>query len=137
MMEMEISQKGFAAFNGKIVHLKQEIPGMVQRVAMAAATIVTEEARPTIPRDSGDAARSLRHYLTNSGGAAVEGGSTVDYYRWLELGGASGRNHANKRALVEEGRYIYPSYLRNEKRVEQIAQEEMKRTVDGIGLEAT
>lgn len=137
MMEMEISQTGMASFNGMIVHLKAEIPAMMQRAAMAAATITTESARPTIPRDSGDAARSLRHFLTNSGGAQVEGGSTIDYYRWLELGGASGRNLTNKRPLVEDGRYIYPAYLRNAKRVEQIAQEELTKTVNSAGLEAT
>lgn len=133
-MEMKVSTAGMAEINGAIARLKTNLPTVIQHIALQASALTVESARPTIPRASGDAARSVRHFLTNTG-AAVEGGDTVDYYRWLELGGASGRNHANKRAIVDQGRYIYPGYLRVEKKIEAMMNQEMTTAVETAGLE--
>lgn len=133
-MEMKVSTDGMAQINGAINRFKTNIPAMVQHIALLASGLTVESARPTIPRESGDAARSVRHFLTNTG-AAAEGGGTIDYYRWLELGGASGRNHANKRAIVDQGRYIYPGYLRVEKKIETMMNEETTKAIEAAGLE--
>jgi len=132
-MDMSISQDGMVQVGQAILRLKADIPGVVSRVVFAAAGISVDAARPTVPRDSGDAARSLRHFLTNTG-AAVEGGASVDYYRWLELGGASGRKHANKRPTVADGRYIYPGYLRSEQKIQIVMEESLSKAVTDAGL---
>lgn len=137
MMEMKIGSEGSARFVKQLADLKDAIPAIISRVTMTAAGIVTDEARPTIPRVSGDAARSLRHYLTNGGGAEVEGGSTIDYYRWLELGGASGRKLSNKRPEISDGRYIYPAYVRNENKITTVITEEFTRAIQESGLGVT
>lgn len=135
-MEMKVSVDGIAQIGSAMARLKSNLPAIVQNITLLASGLTVDSARPTIPRESGDAARSLRHYLTNTG-AAAEGGSSVDYYRWLELGGASGRNLANKRPVVEDGRYIYPGYLRVEKRIQAMMEEEITKAVDNAGLEGS
>lgn len=133
-MDMKVSADGMAQVSGAVERLRANLPAVIQHIALEASRFTVESARPTIPRESGDAARSVRHFLTNTG-AAAEGGGTIDYYRWLELGGASGRNLANKRPVVEQGRYIYPGYLRVEKRVEAMMSDEMVKAIDSAGLE--
>lgn len=132
-MDMSISTKGMDNIGQALVRLKSDIPGMVSRIAFDAAGITITSARPTVPRDSGNAARSLRHYLTASG-AAAEGGGTITYYRMLELGGSSGRKHTTKRPIMSDGRYIYPGYLRSQKTIQSAMETGMTRAVHDSGL---
>lgn len=132
-MEMDIDASGIAEVNGALRRLNEAIPAATQNMALLAAGMTIESARPTVPRRSGEAARSLRHYL-NGAGATAEGGSTVEYYRWLELGGLSGRKHSNRRETVTDGRYIYPGYLRKQAAIQSMMETELSRTVDIAGL---
>jgi hypothetical protein len=132
-MDLEVSSSGFAEVGGALARLQEAIPVATQTIALTAAGITIDSARPTIPVDSGDAKRSLRHYLTNDG-ATAEGGGSIDYYRYLELGGLSGRKHTSRRDVVTDGRYIYPGYLRSEDRITQMMNDEIVKAVQQSGL---
>lgn len=132
-MDIEVGTSGFAEMNGALERLKEAIPASTQNMALLAAGITIDSARPTVPRVSGEASRSLRSFLTSTG-AVAEGGSTVDYYRWLELGGLSGRKHSNSREVVTDGRYIYPGYLRKEAAIQEMMNTELNETVNRSGL---
>lgn len=132
-MEIQVDSTGFAEVDGALQRLKESIPAATQSIAFLAAGITIDSARPTVPVVSGASARSLRHYLT-SGGATAEGGSTVDHYRWLELGGLSGRRHSNRREVVTDGRYIYPGYVRKQSEIQDMMSVELTKTVHQSGL---
>lgn len=132
-MDISIKQKGITQFQGNLVRFTSQIPNMITGAGLEAARITIDEARPTIPRRSGDAARSLRAYVTGTGGIA-EGGKSVDYFRWLALGGASGRQHANKRPLSNPDRYVYPGYIKGQDRIKVMMQNSLNTYLGNTGL---
>lgn len=132
-MDISTRVEGVTQFQGKLVRFTSEIPNLLVGIGLEAAQITNEEARPTIPRRSGNAARSLRAYVTGTGGIA-EGGSSIDYFRWLALGGASGRQHANRRPLSDPDRYIYPGYLRGQDKIKLMMEQSLSNYLDNAGL---
>lgn len=100
---------GLSDTNRKLDTLADNAERMSDDVSVTVAGMVIEKAQPKVPRVSGIAAGSLQAYVTNEG-ATASGGEGVEYYRWLELGGASGRGGSNVREIIPEGRYIRPAY---------------------------
>jgi hypothetical protein len=131
---LSVESSGIGEMNGAIRRFKESIPTAVQQVAFEAAGITVSVARPTIPSVSGQSARSLQHYLVE-GGAEVEGGKTVEHYRWLELGGASGRKHTNVRPIVSDGRYIFPAYEHSENKIQALMEAGLNEAIRDSGLE--
>lgn len=132
-MEITTKVEGITQFRGKIVSFSAQIPNLLVGAGLEAARITNEEARPTIPRRSGDAARSLRAYVTGTGGIA-EGGKSIDYFRWLALGGASGRQLANKRPISDPDRYIYAGYLKGQDRIKIMMEKSLNTYLANAGL---
>ena len=132
---MQITTKvdGITQFQGNLVRFVSDVPNLIVGAGLEAARITNEEARPTIPRRSGDAARSLRAYVTGTGGIA-EGGKSIDYFRWLALGGASGRQLANKRPIRNPDRYIYPGYVKGQDKIKLMMEESLNRYLGNVGL---
>lgn len=131
---MKIEIKGAAEFVSKVKNLKGKTDEVIREVALKAAIVVIDEARPTVPRQTGAAASTLQAYATASG-AKAEGGEGIEYYRWLELGGLSGVKHSVSREIVPEGRYIYPGYTGQRKKIEEMASQEFARIARKAGLE--
>lgn len=99
-----------------------------------AAGMVVKSARPTVPVDTGAARRSVR-VLDYSGGAAAAGGSVaVPYFGWLSFGGAAGRNHSVHRAVVPDGRYLWPGYLREHGAIELLGRTILWEALHDAGL---
>ena len=134
MPEQEV--KGLREFNQSLAKFRDDLPKAVQEISLNAVTITVTDAVPTIPRVSGRAASSVQGFVTNEG-ASVTGGQNVDYYRWLELGGASGRNLANTRPIVKDGRYLNPAYERNKARISADSERMLIEAARRAGLEVT
>jgi len=134
MADFSVQMKGLEEFNAGLQRLAATLPTTASSVALASANVVTDEARPDVPVVSGRAAGSLQAYQTG-GGAVSEGGGTIAYYRWLELGGAAGRNHAVLRPVKKDGRYIQPSYERNKADVQKLLDEALAKACRDAGLE--
>lgn len=107
---MPIYVRGVDEFTGKVRLFVSRVPGeVVQKTGKELAEETISAARPEVPVVSGRAAGSLREVMTASG-AIAEGGEGVEYYAWLEYGGASGVGLSNLREVYGNGRYIYPAY---------------------------
>jgi phage gpG-like protein len=92
--------------------LDASLPKTMRRAMNTAAQVVVDEARPTIVRRSGRAARNLRVASTQSNVRVRWGGARVPYAPWLEFGGRVGRNKSVVRTFRPEGRFIFPAYRR-------------------------
>lgn len=125
-IDINVKMAGYVEVRGQIAQFKNELPGVVEGISYTAAKMTAEKARPDVPVDSGRAAQSVQAYMTG-GQAMVQGGKGVDYYAWLEYGGASGRNLSNRRATVPEGRYIYPAYQQVVTDIERHMNAELER----------
>lgn len=128
---IKIQDTGFGA---AIAQVQDQIPAMVEGVVLFAAQITIDTARPGVPTVTGKAAKSLQAFLSGGLGIA-QGGGVIDYYRWLELGGESGRAHANRRPVIPEGRYIWPAYQRKEDEIRTEMESAVNKLVASAGLE--
>lgn len=115
--------------------LTNAAPALLADATEQAATITIDLARPTVPRRSGRAASSLQAYATGER-AVAGGGAGVDYYRWLELGGAAGRGHAVVRAR-SSGRYLKPAGERAEAEVRKAMAGALEDACRAAGLDLT
>lgn len=130
----EVKVKGLKEFNQAMAAMRDALPATAQKVALNAARIVVEDAVPTIPRRSGKAVRSVQGLATNEG-ASVTGGDGVVYFRWLAVGGASGRKLANKRKIIRPDRYLNPAYTRNEDRIQRESEIIFNKALRDAGIE--
>jgi hypothetical protein len=136
MMGGTIEAKGLVEFNAALKRASEDVPQVVQRIALSVALIVVNAAVPTIPRRSGRAAKSVQGFASGQG-ANVTGGQGIEYYRWLELGGRSGRGLANVRPVRKDGRYINPAYERNKKQAQSLMETELTKALRAAGLGVT
>lgn len=134
MADAEVRVKGLKEFNQAVMAMRDVLPKTAQAVSLNAARIIVTDAVPTIPRRSGRAAKSVQGMATNEG-ASVTGGSGVVYFRWLAIGGASGRKHANVRKIVKPDRYLNPAYERNKERIQKESQEMFNKALRQAGIE--
>jgi hypothetical protein len=125
--------KGLDEFEGSLRRLSGSLSSTLSIASTESATLVVDSARPTVPRRSGRAASSLQAYATGES-AVAGGGSGVVYYRWLELGGAAGRNHAVVRPR-SDGRYIKPAYERRQADIAAILEKSLRQACAEAGLE--
>lgn len=134
MADAEVSVKGLKEFNRAVKGIREVLPKTAQEVSLNAVRIIVTDAVPTIPRRSGRAAKSVQGLATNRG-ASVTGGTGVPYFRWLAIGGASGRRHANKRKIVKPDRYLNPAYERNKERIQSETQAMFDKALRAAGIE--
>ena len=133
-MDSTVEAKGLKEFNTALDKFAGDLPETTRAIALSAVTAVVTDAVPTVPRVSGRAASSIQGLVTNEG-ASVIGGQNLEYYRWLELGGASGRNHATVRPIVKDGRYINPAFERNKSAIEADMEQKLAAAARQAGLE--
>jgi hypothetical protein len=135
MSDSGIDVKGLAEFDASMQRLSSSLPEVATQVSITAAGMVITSARPTVPTRTGRAASSLQVYVTGSIGTAG-GGEGLAYYRWLELGGAAGRNLSVVRPK-SEGRYISPAYDREQAAIQAVMEQSLAQACKDSGLEVT
>lgn len=129
--QVGVKATGLPDMGGQVATFQDKLPGLVAEINLKAAELVSNEARPTVPVDSGRAASSVQAYMT--GGIAItQGGDGVDYYWWLEVGGISGHHGSNKRQVVPEGRYIWPAYERMTPQVQNLMETALSNLTSAI-----
>ncbi len=133
MAEFDAEIKGLTEFDAGLQRLSTVLPESAQRGSLLVAGIVVTAARPTVPVRSGRAAASLPEYQTG-GGAVASGGEGLAYYRWLELGGAAGRNLAVIRPIKKDGRYINPAYEQKQPQIQELLEQSLKQACSDAGL---
>lgn len=124
-----IEVDGLIEFEKSLTGLRADIRGLSSDVTLDAATEVIDAARPLVPQKSGKASRTLRAFQQGTD-ALAEGGDGIDYYAWLEFGGASGRKHANVRPKVTEGRYLVPGFRIASNNIQALMEKVLKRYVE-------
>lgn len=103
-----------------------------------AADVVIEDASSLVPRGPSGAARaSLKARSGQREAVAVGGGRKAPYYPWLDFGGRVGRKRSVERRVIKEGRYLYPSWSQNRKRILELLADEIAEVAKGAGLEVT
>lgn len=134
-MADEIRIKGLKEFKTKLRALDKNAPKQLRVAGNAAAGIVVDTSKPTVPVLKGSARASIRAASTQSAARVRGGGARVPYFGWLEFGGRVGRNFAVKRPRIKEGRYIWPGYIRRREAVRNELADALERAARSAGLE--
>lgn len=126
--------EGLEEFQRGLRELQERMPETARNVGFSSAKKTILLAVPNVPEITGATVQSLIAIATNHGGIS-EGGSTVEHYAWLELGGRSGRRLSNRRPFVSKGRYIVPAYEENKELIGEALEEELIKAVKLSGLD--
>lgn len=101
-----------------------------------AADIVVADAQGLVPRGpSGDARASLKARSGQREAVASGGSRKAPYYPWLDFGGRVGRKRSVERRFIKSGRYLYPAWSDNRKKVLDLLAEEIVEVAKSVGLE--
>jgi hypothetical protein len=135
-VEEAIRVKGLAELSRALRRVDKEAPKGLRLVGNQAADLMIDQTRPTMPKRTGRAARSLRAQSTRTSARVTAGGKIAPYYPWLDYGGEGrikGRPPA--REFIKAGRYLYPTLGRNRGKIERILQSGIVAVAEGAGLD--
>lgn len=103
-----------------------------------AADIVVDDAAQLVPRGASGAARaSLKARSGQREAIAVGGSRKALYYPWLDFGGRVGKKRSVERKFIKSGRYLYPAWSDNRKKVLDLLADEIVEVAKSVGLEVT
>lgn len=132
-MSVPIRIDHLAELQGAIRRAGEDLPKTLELFLAAAAKMTAGDAQGLVPTRTGAARASLR-----ADGARVTGGGTrAPYFGWLEFGGRTGINNSVERRFVRGGRYIWPAFDANRKRLMGILDDDVADAVRRAGLEVT
>jgi len=119
-------------------NLRQMDSGAARALRLAgneAANIVVDSAKPTVPRRSGKAAASIKARSSQLATRVSAGSARAPYFPWLDYGGKVGKDNSASRPWEPDGRYIYPAYRREKRRVEETLRAALGRLAADSGVE--
>lgn len=132
-----INVEGLKEFTKALKAVDKDLPKALRLAFNESADLVVDDAKPTVPRRSGRASKSVRKSSTRTKARVSGGSKRVPYYGWLDFGGKSGKDGAVYRQYRSDGRYIYAAYfpLRDSGRFAEVMQGELLDIARQAGLE--
>lgn len=109
-MPTAIKVEGLSEFKTNLKKLDRDLPKALRIALNEAADIVVTGTKSKMPHRSGRAKGSVKARSTQNKARVIEGGNRASYVPWLEFGGRVGKSHGVRRALMSDGRYLYPTY---------------------------
>src|SRR5262245_7361093 len=134
-MAEAIKVTGLAEFSRNLKKLDSDLPKALRVALNEAADVITDYARPRIPKRTGRAARSLKSRSTRTEVRVSAGGNRAPYYPWLDFGGRVGRARSVSRPFLKDGRYIYAGYFARKHQFAEVLEEALLKTVRAAGIE--
>lgn len=136
MTEVHVEIRGLRELDVAFGQMTRDLPGEMSKDFLAVTQKVAGIASGKVPRRSGRAAGSFRT-KTTKGGATIEAGGGIDYYPWLDFGGAVGRNKSVVRPWVAKGRYLFPTMTDHELDLIKAADDAVERSAKSAGFATT
>lgn len=135
MDELKISVGGLSQLSRGLRAIDAGAPKELRIALNSAAQLLVDEVKPTIPKVTGAAARSLVARSTRTSARVACGGKKAPWFPWLDFGGqgrVAGRPPA--RDFIREGRYVYPGLRRIRPRIEAQLQDSISAVIAGAGM---
>jgi hypothetical protein len=134
-VEPAIQIEGLRELAGALRRLGTGAHKAMRLAGNEAADIVVQDARGRVPTKTGAARASIKTRSTQSAVRISSGGKRAPYFPWLDYGGRVGPNKSVKRPFIADGRYIYPAFGANRRRVEDTYRAAILRIAADAGLE--
>lgn len=135
MTDLKISVGGLAALSRGLKKIDADAPRQMRLCFNAAADLLVDRTKPTVPEKSGAARRSIKARSTRTSARVGVGGRKAPYFPWLDFGGQgriAGRPAA--RDFLKEGRYIYPTLRKIRPQIEQSLHDGISAVIAGAGM---
>lgn len=129
--------EGLAQFRRGLKTMDKDLPKGIRIALNGVVDIVVDDARPRIPRRSGDAAASLKSQSTQSKARIKAGGRRAPYFPWLDFGGRTGPGGSVVRPFFKKGRYVWLSFADKQTEVTAALEDAMVSVARGAGLDVT
>lgn len=129
--------EGLAQFRRGLKTMDKDLPKGIRIALNGVVDIVVDDARPRIPRRSGDAAASLKSQSTQSKARIKAGGRRAPYFPWLDFGGRTGPGRSVVRPFFKKGRYVWLSFADKQTEVTTALEDAMVSVARGAGLDVT
>jgi len=134
-VEAKIEIGGLAQLNRGLRAVGADAPKELRIGLNAAAQLLVDEARPTVPSVSGAARRSMVARSTRTSARVAVGGRKARHFPWLDFGGQGKvKGRPAEREFIREGRYVYPALRRIRPRIEAQLQESISAVIRNAGL---
>lgn len=129
---------GLADRQGALRRARSDLPEILRVFLGKAADMTADDAASLVPRGPSGAARaSLRVDRSQTAATVLGGGRRAPYYGWLEFGGRTGIKNSVERRFVRGGRYIWPAYDQNRKRLLAMLDDDVRDMARAAGLDVT
>lgn len=130
-----IEIQGLRDFMRSLRDMDAALPKALRLAGNAAAAIVVDDAAGRVPRRSGRAAASIKAKSTRVAVRITSGGKRAPYFPWLDYGGKVGPAKSVSRPWRPDGRYVYPAFTDNRKRVDEAYRGALQEIARESGLE--
>ena len=130
-----IAIDGLSQFVRNLKALDREVPKALRLAFNAAADVVVQDARASVPSRSGKARGSVKARSTQTASRVVGGGNRAPYYPWLDFGGRVGKGKSVHRPFLKYGRYIYNSWYDNQPKYVKLLEEALLDAASSAGIE--
>lgn len=128
--------EGLTQFRRGLKDIDAALPKALRLAFNEAADAVVSDARPRVPRRSGDARASVKARSTQTKARVSGGGRRAPYYPWLDFGGKIPRG-PRRPFIGRTGRYIYRAFFaRRDEFVDNLSEQLVKVARDA-GIEVT
>ena len=130
--------QGLAELNLALSRIEPQLRKNLNKRMRAIAAEVRDAVRAVMPKRSGRARASVRSGVSITGAYIVSGKKEVPYVPWLDFGGTlrptGGRKGLQRRPVIREGRYLYPTIARLAPKTRDAARQAIEDTKNELGL---
>jgi hypothetical protein len=123
---VRVELRGAKDLNRAFKRLETGLEKELRAAFREIARTVAGRAAAKVPRLSGVAAGSIKPRASQTGAGIAFGGSSAEYYPWLDFGGRVGRGKSVYRDLVVGGRYVYPTIAESKDDIGRMADEAIR-----------
>jgi hypothetical protein len=127
--QLKVEVGGLAQLSRGLRAVDAGAPKELRLAFNAAAQLLIDKAKPTVPSVSGAARRSMVARSTRTGGKTAPSFPGLDFGG---LGRRSGRPAA--REFIREGRYVYPTLRKIRPEIEKQLQDSLTAVIRNAGL---
>lgn len=135
MAESEIKIIGWREYNRALYRMDKDLPKGLRIAANTSAVIIVDWVVPRMPKRSGRASKSVKPRSTRTAARVVGGGNRAPHYPWLDFGGRVGRKRSVEREYIQGGRYLYPGYAANVKKIKKVLRAALIQVAKDAGID--